>query len=305
MYLLSIDGGGTKTQMCVYNLDDKSTAIFDFGNLNYHDIGIEKFEEVFLGAIDEIYEALEISSKDITGMVMGLSGLDTKEDKTLIEPVVVKTGISRENIFLCNDAELIMYSCTSVPGICVVAGTGSVAFGYDESFEVIRCGGLGSPLSDLGSGYWIGSQILREYIKYTDDQVPYLSVFDEIETYYKKRRYELLETLKYPSKKTVAHVAKLVLENAKDGDPLCEMIVNGAVYNLANLVATIYKKLDTSDALKIDVCMTGSIFKSDLLAEQFKEQCKIQTGYNNFNFIKLSIDPAEAGIVFAKAIFCK
>jgi N-acetylglucosamine kinase-like BadF-type ATPase len=42
------------------------------------------------------------------------------------------------------------------PGVVVIAGTGSIAYGRNEHNETARAGGWGSVISDEGSGYWIG-----------------------------------------------------------------------------------------------------------------------------------------------------
>lgn len=48
------------------------------------------------------------------------------------------------------------------PGILVIAGTGSIAFGKNRKGEKGRAGGLGALLGDEGSGFWIGREALRE-----------------------------------------------------------------------------------------------------------------------------------------------
>lgn len=47
------------------------------------------------------------------------------------------------------------------PGIVVVAGTGSVAFGRNAEGRSARAGGFGPILGDEGSGFWIASQALE------------------------------------------------------------------------------------------------------------------------------------------------
>jgi N-acetylglucosamine kinase-like BadF-type ATPase len=48
------------------------------------------------------------------------------------------------------------------PGILVVGGTGSIAFGRDGKGGALRAGGLGALLGDEGSAFWIGRQVLRD-----------------------------------------------------------------------------------------------------------------------------------------------
>lgn len=304
-YLISLDMGGTKTAVSVLDTSDNSIASLQFDGANLSANGVEAVENAMITAINETCDAISMSKNEILGVVMGISGVDNAEDKTKLEPALLKLGIDRDKIFVCNDCELLMYSMADMPGICVVSGTGSVAYGYDDKLEVLRCGGHGVPLSDLGSGYFIGTQILKEYVKFIDDQIPYLAVFEEIEGHFGKTRQEMFKFIVNMSKKDIASVAKLVLDNAEDGDPLCEIIAKSAGFNLANLVATLYKKLDTYDAFKVDVCLVGSVFKNKFLRDFFKDQCKEQTTYANFNFVELNKDASEAGLEFAKTLFIK
>ena len=42
------------------------------------------------------------------------------------------------------------------PGVIVIAGTGSIAYGRNREGQTARAGGWGFAISDEGSGHWIG-----------------------------------------------------------------------------------------------------------------------------------------------------
>ncbi len=44
----------------------------------------------------------------------------------------------------------------SGPGVIVIAGTGSIAYGRNRDGQTARAGGWGFAISDEGSGHWIG-----------------------------------------------------------------------------------------------------------------------------------------------------
>ena len=46
------------------------------------------------------------------------------------------------------------------PGVVVISGTGSIAYGRNREGEAARAGGWGYVLGDEGSGYWIGRAAL-------------------------------------------------------------------------------------------------------------------------------------------------
>ena len=54
------------------------------------------------------------------------------------------------------------------PGVVIVAGTGSIAYGRNARGEAARAGGWGYVLGDEGSGYWIGRLALRAVVRQAD-----------------------------------------------------------------------------------------------------------------------------------------
>ena len=70
----------------------------------------------------------------------------------------------------------------------------AIAVGFDKEGKTYRCGGWGRPLSDLGSGYWIGEQMLKKWIKYCDGQEAYNEIYQTLEEFY---HFEKAEELPY------------------------------------------------------------------------------------------------------------
>jgi N-acetylglucosamine kinase-like BadF-type ATPase len=56
------------------------------------------------------------------------------------------------------------------PGVVIVSGTGSIAYGRNAAGESARAGGWGYVLGDEGSGYWIGRAALRAVLREADQR---------------------------------------------------------------------------------------------------------------------------------------
>src|SRR5438046_6075315 len=54
------------------------------------------------------------------------------------------------------------------PGVLVIAGTGSIAYGRNSEGAIARAGGWGHAISDEGSGYWIGVESVRAALQTRD-----------------------------------------------------------------------------------------------------------------------------------------
>ena len=58
------------------------------------------------------------------------------------------------------------------PGVVIISGTGSIAYGRNGEREAARAGGWGYVLGDEGSGYWIGRAALRAVLREADQRGP-------------------------------------------------------------------------------------------------------------------------------------
>jgi glucosamine kinase len=55
------------------------------------------------------------------------------------------------------------------PGVIVIAGTGSIAFGRDASGKTARAGGWGFAISDEGSAHWMGRAAVAAVLRSADE----------------------------------------------------------------------------------------------------------------------------------------
>lgn len=194
------------------------------------------------------------------------------------------------------------------PGICTVCGTGSIAIGFDENGSTVRCGGWGSPLSDEGSGYWIGSQILKHLIKYLDGCEAFYDVYSKILDYLNLEMSEELPSLIASLSITeVASVASIVCIEAQDGSAFCKQIIKQAATHVGILSACLYKKLNFSASPQINIVMTGSIFKDTIFIKEFRSKVTTLCGNSNITFTETNVAPAVIGLNLAKQIYshCK
>ncbi len=303
-YLLAIDGGGTKTEYCIYNIETEETKSFLFGSTNYKNLGLKEVESNLKHSFHKICDALNIELEDIKGMVFGVSGCDTKSDYDVYESVVRRIGLNMDRVFICNDSEMTFLSVAESPGIGVVTGTGSIALGFDRDGSISRCGGWGSPLSDLGSGYWIGEQVLREWIKYLDGQIPGNEIFDDLMKYYhleeKEDKCYYIASL---NQRKITASAKLVSDRADKGNELCREILYEGAGEVTDISNVVYKRLKLQKEEKLELVLVGSIFNSSFYRETFMKLFQEKTGHENIKFVTLEKSPAQAGISLVKNKF--
>jgi len=76
-------------------------------------------------------------------------------------------------VLIVNDALIALETgAPGQPGVVIISGTGSIAYGRNAAGEAARSGGWGYVLGDEGSGYWIGRAALRAVLRAADYRGP-------------------------------------------------------------------------------------------------------------------------------------
>jgi len=83
---------------------------------------------------------------------MGIPCYGESEDGDIELEKEIQTAFPGIPVYITNDVEVGWAGSLGLtPGVNVVAGTGSIAFGKDESGKTARCGGWSEFFSDEGS----------------------------------------------------------------------------------------------------------------------------------------------------------
>lgn len=143
------------------------------------------------------------------------------------------------------DAEAAFYDAfADAPGLLLVAGTGSMAWGRGEDGRVARAGGWGLLLGDEGSGYDIGLRALRASARAADGR--------GVETELLPRLLgqlglgepeELVGWTAAAGKFEIAALAPLVISLAESGDGAAAAIVETAIASLTSQVTALLSRL--------------------------------------------------------------
>jgi N-acetylglucosamine kinase-like BadF-type ATPase len=268
--LISVDGGGTKTEFCVHDLASNSDKFFTYGSTNYKTVGVETAEENLVNAFTEICRDEVIALPQIKGMVMGLAGYDSDIDIQVFQEMAASLGLPEEKLFLCNDCELAFRAAANPPGICTVAGTGSIAFGFDNTGAATRCGGWGGLLSDEGSGYWIASRVLRRMLLHCDGMDAFEPVFDMVRDFYGgESLQEMPFILTRLNITDIAASAKPIMDFAQAGDPYCNSVVREAARLVSQLTVSLSDRIGIREQPDISFVVTGGLFRDRVFYESY------------------------------------
>jgi N-acetylglucosamine kinase-like BadF-type ATPase len=303
-YLLSVDGGGTKTEFCISDMQGKMLKSFFVGSSNYKSVGVDKVYKHFNQGLEKIKKAFSIGIEDITYSVWGISGCDSKNDYDIIKEQILRLGFQKQQMYLCNDGVLAFYAQAHEPGIVIISGTGSIIIGVDKNGNVRRCGGWGYNISDIGSGYWIGNEALKQTLLYCDGCCEYSSLYDKVREYFMAKNFEELpymitEVVDYYQ---VAKVASLVAELSKENDTAAKEILKKGAHILARMTKQMYDKLEFNSSMKLNFVFSGGVLKNPEYETILKEELDKELPLINVKFSTQENPPAYGGIKLAQRI---
>ncbi len=277
MYYLGIDGGGTKTKYLLIDKNLKKVAESEGSTIHIHQVGIEGIKTQITENIAKICNEANITINDIGYIFAGVPGYGesiddmNKIDKAFEDIMVVPYSID-------NDAVNGWAGGTACkPGVNVVAGTGSIAYGRSSEGKLARCGGFGPGIGDDGSAYWIALKTINEYTKQKDGRKEKTVLVDILEREYKiTYKYEIVEIvfnrLKF-NRTDIAKFSTICFLAAETGCPACREIFRASAESIFEHIKAIAKELNF--AREFVVSYTGGVFKAGkYVLEPLKEMIK-------------------------------
>ena len=269
---LGVDGGGSKTELCVADGEGKVLLTLYGGPTSFKSVG----NAAAFANMRELVRRMEsagIRASHLTGSVWGMSGCDTPADRVVYEAMIEQAGFPADTTEVVNDAVLPFWAAADVPGVVVIAGTGSIVVGVDSQGQTSRIGGWNYSFSDLGSGYWMACRLLREMTLWLDGCREDCFTFRAVEEKLLPQgggREEMLYRLSNLTKgDEIASFASIVLETAES--PLCKKLRQGAVDSLTLYAGRMLENLRAQGEENLKIVLSGGLFKSECFRAQAVE----------------------------------
>jgi len=172
-YALGFDGGGTKTH-CIL-LDANGDVIGEGFSGPANPLRPGGFGGAFASLREAGAAALSaanLKAADISAIHAGLAGAGRR---TVVRRVLVFLGQEFPSALaqVSTDYEIALEAAVGTgPGVVLIAGTGSVAFGRNAAGETARAGGYGPWIGDEGSAFEIGRRAVSAAARIRDMDAP-------------------------------------------------------------------------------------------------------------------------------------
>jgi len=182
--------------------------------------------------------------------------------------------ISSSLLKVTNDAEIALIGATAgEPGLVMIAGTGSIAFGRNASGRTARAGGWGYIFGDEGGAFDIVRRALRAALKAEEGWgSPTALRALLLEKTKANNANQLLHSFyQADARYQVAPLAPLVTAAAESGDQVAQEILAESARLLVWYAEGVYRNL-FFDSEKVPIAYIGGVFQSTPLRTAFVEK---------------------------------
>lgn len=261
-YLLGIDGGGTKTEFLLTDLNQNEVRRIFLGASNPVNIGVEKTKAILKQGITEICEGIDLS--EISAFA-GLAGGGTGDIKTELTEFLGSFGFGAYANGRDTDS-LVETALKGENGVAVIMGTGMIAYSSCNG-ELHRVGGRGYLIDRGGSGFHFGADALNACFEYMDGRGGSALILELVEKKLGKSVEAAVPEVYANGATLAASLAPAVFEAYKQGDDAAHEIIDRNVSEVAKVIGTALKYVDGECKTVIcgGLCKQQDILKPFLL----------------------------------------
>ena len=259
-YFLGIDGGGTKTT-CAVGDETKVLAKATAGPSNIVRVGEAQTRDSLKQAVSQACAAAGITPERVLRTCVGASGAARPELAATVRRFLAE--ILSTSIDVVGDMEILLAAAFDTgPGVAVVGGTGSIAYGRDQLGNIARAGGWGFAIGDEGSAHWVGRSAVTAVLRAADENSQSAAQQSSLITALLKSwgAASLLDFARIANSVPPPDFASLFPAVAASQDELArEILINGG-RELARIVALVLRRLFAATD-PIPVATTGGVFR--------------------------------------------
>lgn len=263
MYVLAIDGGGTKTTAVI--CDEKGQCFAQIQTTRSNPTAMD--QPYFEATIHSIMQSLQQQNHQIVAEISscfaGMAGVKELQAESIVESILRQYVCSSASITVDNDALIALYAGTfGKAGIVQIAGTGAITMGYDKQQHFHRVGGWGYLFDDEGSGYDLGVQLLKAVLQSYDGRAPSTILTEAVLKHFSVEYVPQLIASVYGEehpRTVIAPLSAYIVAAADDGDLVAKRIIEEACQNYFKAIKACYLRMVWGQE-EVPVVLCGGVF---------------------------------------------
>jgi N-acetylglucosamine kinase-like BadF-type ATPase len=269
-YFLGVDGGQTSTTAIIG--DDTGRVL---GTGRGGPVGPADFINAVTTSLGAACSeaGLDAGSVRFASACLGFSG-GAADKKAILGQI-----LASDRMIVTDDAVIALTGALAgEPGIVVIAGTGSIAFGRNAQGQTARAGGWGYLFGDEGGGFWIVREAMRAALRWEEGWGPPTALRAMFLDATGARNMNDLIHRCYTAEFPRARIAGLSLRVnyvVENGDPVAREILGEGAREVARLGHAIRRQLfEPTESVRC--AYVGGVFHSRTLLSRFRDEVERQ-----------------------------
>ena len=264
-YFLGIDGGGSKTS-CLLGDEQSVLGSATGSGSNPIRVGEECSQKALEAVVREVCATARVQPSQIARTCIGMAGAARPQIEKQVRGVL--SDLVGGEIAVAGDMVIALAAAfRGGPGLIVIAGTGSIAYGRNERGETARAGGWGFAISDEGSGHWIGRAAVAGAMRAHDLGENSVLISSIMNTWHLGSRDDVVRAANALPPPDFAELLPRVLAAAAAGDSRANEILTQAGTELAQLARIAAERLWRAQQA-FRVALAGGVFQNSPLVRQ-------------------------------------
>lgn len=299
MHVLGIDAGGTKTVGLL--ADEHGTVLAEARGpgANLQVAGELEVEKVLHFVMET---ALDGQTLRPGAVCLGIAGVDRADDLRTVGAIMRRISPG-SRVLVVNDALVALEAgAPGSPGIVIICGTGSIAYGRNREGMAARAGGWGNIIGDEGSGYWIGQRAVSAVMRASDGRGPQTSLTGPVFAHFNVLNAGGLVHSVYgrdDGRRSIAMLGPVVEHAGASGDAVAAAIVDDAATELALAARSVAQRLDMQGE-RLRFILAGGMFR---VVPSLRDRLTIRLSDISAHALieTLTVEPAQGAVTLALA----
>jgi N-acetylglucosamine kinase-like BadF-type ATPase len=263
--VIGLDGGGTSTRALLADVSGASLSEAAGAACTVSSMPIG---DALRSAIATIRSAIDnacVSFADVRAICAGVAGVSVEHARLSLEEEIRRFFPDAAVAVVPDYAVAYSGALGGQPGVVVIAGTGSIAYGEDAAGRARRAGGYGYLIDDSGSGFAVGRAALSAVLRAADGSGSPTALCDLVLAAMAVGSVDEIVSSVYGGSvdnTAVAGLARQVSRAAMSGDTVAQEILIAAGEALGELAASVTGPLFGDEPA--NVAMSGGLWDAGL-----------------------------------------
>ena len=260
LIVVGVDGGGSKTRVMVADETGSPITTVDAPASAVRPGEAERSADVIAAAVKDALASAAMTHVLPKVVCVGVAGVGRDIERQALWQALASREIAEEIVVHADATVAIDDAFGDGPGVLLIAGTGSIAFGRGPTGAVGRCGGWGPNIGDEGGGAWIARRALSIVTAASDGREPETSLTGAILTAAQvDSTQELIPWAAAATPATLASLVPSIMSVAEAGDLRANALLSLATEELVLHVRALARQLFGDERAAVPVAMSGGL----------------------------------------------